>query len=107
MMPADKPSPPPYCLLAAIVFAAVLIAVGMARADEPAHKTGDIIIDIPPPPTRTLTGATYPPLRGVTFNVGDTVRLGRAIDDGRPPVVSTSLASVQGSASTRFSGRRH
>lgn len=85
MMPADKPSPPPYCVLAAIVFAALLVAVGVARADEPARKTGDVIIDIPPPPTRTLTGATYPPLKGVTFKVGDTVRLGRRIDDGRPP----------------------
>lgn len=52
---------------------------------EPAKPNSDVIIDIPPPPTRTLTGATYPALKGVTFEVGDTVRLGREIDDGRPP----------------------
>jgi len=63
---------------------ATMLAVSAQAGDAP-NPQGDVIIDIPPPPSRTLTGATYPPLNDVTLNLGDTVRLGREIDDGRPP----------------------
>ncbi|MEK9754530.1 MAG: hypothetical protein VW338_15155 [Rhodospirillaceae bacterium] len=85
MMPNNRPTSPPYCVLAALIFALALVLFGIGNAGGAERKPGDVIIDIPPPPTRTLTGATYPPLKGVRFMVGDTVRLGRQIDDGRPP----------------------
>ena len=68
---------------ALVISAVALIAASGALAQAP--NQGNVIIDVPPPPVRTLTGATYPPLKDVILNVGDTVRLGREIDDGRPP----------------------
>ena len=67
------------------VFVGVLGISAVVAANEPAKTVTDVIITVPPPPVRTLTGATYPPLKGVLFNIGDTVRLDREIDDGRPP----------------------
>jgi len=73
------------------IAAAALAAVAAAASPAPAQETpavptkGSVIIDVPPPPVRTLTGATYPPLKDVILNIGETVRLGREIDDGRPP----------------------
>ncbi len=85
MTPDTRPNRPPYCVFAATVFGIALVVFQPAGANDPRHSTSDVIIQIPPPPTRTLTGATFPPLKGVVFNVGDTVRLDRVIDDGRPP----------------------
>ncbi len=56
-----------------------------AQGTAPDKPSPNVIIDVPPPPVRTLTGATYPPLKDVILNVGDTVLLGREIDDGSAP----------------------
>ena len=83
--------------LAFLVAAALSVSLSAAWSAEPPDK--NTIIDIPPPPVRTLTGATYPPLKDVLLAVGETVRLDREIDDGRPPAEG---CMDKPSASARF-----
>ncbi|MBT6096321.1 MAG: hypothetical protein HOH04_15655 [Rhodospirillaceae bacterium] len=68
-----------------VAITALWTAPVLSQGTAPEKQKPNIIIDVPPPPVRTLTGATYPPLKDVILNVGDTVRLGREIDDGRAP----------------------